>query len=437
MINLGIVKPGSTIRIPFSTFTSDDPQASATVTSFAAADIEVYKDGSIIQRASDSGFTVSVDFDTTTGVQVVALDLSDNTTAGFYSSGSEYLVIAGPFTLDSATINIPIARFYIGYYDAVINTTIATLSSQTSFTLTSGPAEDDALNGCPVIIHDVASAVQLGHAVISDYVGSTKTVTLTAGTTFTAAATDNIAIYPPSNTQWITSTAQTANDNGADINTLLTRIVGTLAAGTHNAQSGDAYARLGAPAGASVSADIATAQADLDTITGADGAIIASGTQTFNMTGNITGNLSGSVGSVTGNVGGNVTGSVGSVTGNINTAAGTIQTLDGLDTAQDTQHSTTQSNIAALNDLSAAQVNAEVVDALATDTYAEPGQGAPAATTSIVAKINYLYKAWRNKSTQTSTTYSLYDDAGTTVDQKATVSDDATTATKGEVGTGP
>jgi hypothetical protein len=29
-------------------------------------------------------------------------------------------------------------------------------------------------------------------------------------------------------------TAQTANDNGADINTLLTRIVGTLAAGTHN-----------------------------------------------------------------------------------------------------------------------------------------------------------------------------------------------------------
>jgi hypothetical protein len=44
----------------------------------------------------------------------------------------------------------------------------------------------------------------------------------------------------------------------AGTTTLLARIIGTLATGTHNPQSGDAYARLGAPAGASVSADIAT-----------------------------------------------------------------------------------------------------------------------------------------------------------------------------------
>ena len=82
-------------------------------------------------------------------------------------------------------------------------------------------------------------------------------------------------------------------------------------------------------------------------------------------------------------------------------------------------------------------MNAEVVDALATDTYAEPGQGAPAATATLAAKINYLFKAWRNKKEQTSTAFKLYDDAGTTVDQKQTVSDDATTYTRGEVGTGP
>lgn len=35
------------------------------------------------------------------------------------------------------------------------------------------------------------------------------------------------------------------------------RVIGTIAAGTHNPQSGDAYARLGDPVGASVSADIA------------------------------------------------------------------------------------------------------------------------------------------------------------------------------------
>ena len=87
--------------------------------------------------------------------------------------------------------------------------------------------------------------------------------------------------------------------------------------------------------------------------------------------------------------------------------------------------------------LTAAAVNAEVVDALNTDTYAEPAQGAPGATITLAAKINYLYKAWRNKSTQTSTTYSLFNDDAATVDHKATVSDDGTTATKGEVATGP
>ena len=84
-----------------------------------------------------------------------------------------------------------------------------------------------------------------------------------------------------------------------------------------------------------------------------------------------------------------------------------------------------------------AEIKAAVVEALNTDTYAEPGQGAPAATTTLVAKIGYLYKAWRNKSTQTASQYSLFADDATTVDQKATFADDATTATRGEVATGP
>lgn len=67
----------------------------------------------------------------------------------------------------------------------------------------------------------------------------------------------------------------------------------------------------------------------------------------------------------------------------------------------------------------------------------EPAQGTPAASTKIGDKIDYLYKAWRNKTEQTATTLSIYDDAGTTVDHKSTVSDDLTTATKGEIVTGP
>ena len=84
--------------------------------------------------------------------------------------------------------------------------------------------------------------------------------------------------------------------------------------------------------------------------------------------------------------------------------------------------------------LTAAAVNAEVVDALNVDTYAEPGSGAPGTTISLAQKIGYLYKAFRNKVTQTSTEYKLFADDESTVHQKATVSDDGTTFTRGEVG---
>lgn len=126
-----------------------------------------------------------------------------------------------------------------------------------------------------------------------------------------------------------------------------------------------------------------------------------------NQTANLTGNLSGSVGSVTG--------AVGSVTGL--TAANLDATISSRATP--------------------AQVNTEVLDVLNTDTFAEPPQELPPATTTLVKKIGYLFKAWRNKSDQTATLYRLYNDDAVTVDQKATVGDDGTTYTSGEKATGP
>ena len=55
----------------------------------------------------------------------------------------------------------------------------------------------------------------------------------------------------------------------------------------------------------------------------------------------------------------------------------------------------------------------------------------------MVAKVGFLYKAWRNKSTQTASEYDLFNNDESTVDQKATISDDGTTATKGEIASGP
>lgn len=79
-------------------------------------------------------------------------------------------------------------------------------------------------------------------------------------------------------------------------------------------QTGDNYARLGAPAGASVSADIAAVKVDSAAVkvktdflpsaaAGAAGGVFIAGSNaatSANITGNLTGNVSGSVGSVTG-----------------------------------------------------------------------------------------------------------------------------------------
>lgn len=212
--DLGYVEPGTTLYLPFHTFDSNDPSASATLTGLATTDIEVYSNGGITQRASDNGYalldTDGIDFDAITGIHGISINLADNSTAGFYAAGNQYWVVISSVTVDAATINFVLATFRIGYQAAILNTTIATLASQTSFTLTVGPAEDDALNGSIVLIHDVASAVQKGYGVVLDYTGSTKTVTLLAGTTFTAAATDNISVFPPVNASHAGSVAYTA-----------------------------------------------------------------------------------------------------------------------------------------------------------------------------------------------------------------------------------
>lgn len=83
-----------------------------------------------------------------------------------------------------------------------------------------------------------------------------------------------------------------------------------------------------------------------------------------------------------------------------------------------------------------ADINAEVVDALNVDTYSEPAQGAPPAAPTIRQMLHYPYKNLRNKKEQTATEFRIYNDAGDTIDHKATVSNDGTTTTKGELGTG-
>lgn len=77
----------------------------------------------------------------------------------------------------------------------MVDTTIATLASQISFTLTAGSADNDAYNNCTIVIEDVSTSTQKAVGLISAYVGATKTVTLKYDPgIFTMAATDKVYI---------------------------------------------------------------------------------------------------------------------------------------------------------------------------------------------------------------------------------------------------
>lgn len=92
---------------------------------------------------------------------------------------------------------------------------------------------------------------------------------------------------------------------------------------------------------------------------------------------------------------------------------------------------TIPAQITGLNNLSASQVNAEVLDVLNVDTHAELSSP-PAATSSLKDKLTWLFMWMRNKSTETATERKLYADDTTTIVSTETVSDDGTTFTKGE-----
>jgi hypothetical protein len=84
-----------------------------------------------------------------------------------------------------------------------------------------------------------------------------------------------------------------------------------------------------------------------------------------------------------------------------------------------------------VNLVTTAQVNAEVLDVLSVDTFAEL-TAPPAATSSLKDKITWLFMYARNKVTQTATQRKVYRDDTTTVAGTSATSDNGTTFTKGE-----
>lgn len=84
-----------------------------------------------------------------------------------------------------------------------------------------------------------------------------------------------------------------------------------------------------------------------------------------------------------------------------------------------------------LSTLTASDVNAQVLDVLNVDTFAELSS-VPSATATLRQMMQFVFMWFRNKSTQTSSQRRLFADDGSTAVATETVSDDGTTYTKGE-----
>lgn len=421
MSYVGDIRLGDTIDVKFTTrsFTTGAPTTLAGTPAISA-----YPGNSTTQLTA--GITLTVDFDTVTGLHNVRVVATSGN--GYATATNYYLVITTGTVGGVSVVGEVVGSFSIEARSAIMPTTA----------------------------------------------GRTLDVTATG-----AAGIDWANVENP-------TTALNLSATNIDVDQVVASVSG--AVGSVTGAVGSVTGNVGGNVAGSVNS--VTTAVTVGTNNDKTGYSLTATTGLGNQTANITGNLSGSVGSVTG--------AVGSVTAGVTLAASAVQAIwDALTTALTTvgsvgkllvdnvnatissrsSHSAADVWAAATRTLTSAanitstggttvpqtgdsfarlgapagasvsadiatratpaQVNAEVVDALATDTYAEPGQGAPAATTTLAAKINYLYKAWRNRTTQTSTTYSLYADDATTVDQKATVSDDGTTFDRTEIATGP
>ena len=447
--DLGDVPAGSVLPLMW---TSHDVATGAneTMSALAVGDILIYKGTSMTQRASTAGFvlldTDGIDLDTLTGVNGVSIDLGDNTDAGFYAAGSFYNVIVGPVTIDVQTVYIHLATFRI-----VLAETVAGEPKVDVGAWLGTAAATPSVNGVPEVdLTHVAgsttsvSALASGVAtLLADWINGGRLdliLDIIAADTTTDIPAILGALADVAADGEVTSTDTLM----AYMKQLINILIGAagIVAFPASAVPGNAvslaevirqiYDEVAGVNGITPAAvaDIPTAAAVADAVWDED----ATAHQNAGTFGLAIGDPALSTETmykaiVTDPAGTNIAADV------IALKAETASILT--DTAEIGVAGAGLTGLGGMSATMKAQVNTEVVDGLNVDTYAEPAQGTPAATLSLAAKVNYLFKAWRNRQTQTASQYSLYNDDAVTVDHKATFSDDATTADRGEVATGP
>lgn len=158
------VPAGDVLPIFFDTF-AGSTGASITMTGFAVTDIEIYKDGSATQRASDAGITLldtdGIDFDGITGIHGFSIDTGNNSDADFYTVGAWFHVVVSAVTVDGQSISFVAAAFRIMAAENSAGVPAVDVTSMQAGTVTASALATDAVDEIVDAVWDEATA---GHA---------------------------------------------------------------------------------------------------------------------------------------------------------------------------------------------------------------------------------------------------------------------------------
>jgi hypothetical protein len=128
---LGDFAEDATVRYYLTTNDSNGAPV-APSSAFEAADFIIYKDGSATQKTSVNGITMTSPFDALTGLHLLEIDTSNDTgDAGFWVTGSDYIVVASPDeTVDSQSVRAALFQFSIeNRYDSQTGDSYARLGA--------------------------------------------------------------------------------------------------------------------------------------------------------------------------------------------------------------------------------------------------------------------------------------------------------------------
>jgi len=369
-----------------------DGKTAETGLTIANTDIQLFKDGSTAEVNKNSGGATHI----SNGRYYAVLDATDTNTLGKLEVN---VFVSGALPVRREFIVLP-----ANAYDSLVSGTDYLQAD--AMQIEGADATDQINAACDVAINDASLATS---AALATAQADLDTLTGTDGVTLATSQPN----YAPNTTTPPTAAAvadavwdeaRTAHTTAGSFGEgVKVESLNTQAKADVNAEADTAIS----DASLATSTALATAQTDLDTLTGADGVTLA--TSQPNYAPNTT----------------------------------TPPTAAAIRAEVDSNSTQLAAIVADTNELQADLANGGRLDlildsilAALDDPRGEPGSGAPPVNPDAMTKLDYLYKAWRNKKEQTSAAFSLYDDAGTTVDHQATVSDDGTTATFGEIGAG-